>query len=117
MNDSTESHEQRKTDTFIPENLYVRDDYDRDEAIVDILHREELRCGGNVIIYVNPTSGEERLNNLVKFLHGRGYDKRVTTLVDFTTSFNPTIMDDRRNPRILQMLIVTRDDMQGLWTC
>jgi hypothetical protein len=98
---------QRKTNTFIPEFFYVNDDYARGNMIVNHLLREEGQ--GNMIIYVNPTSGEQRLNNLVKFLHGEGFDRRVDTLVDFTTSFNPTILADQRNRR--QILIVTRDDM------
>ena len=114
MNNSIKAHEQGESDTFVPRIFYFRDEYDRDETILDILISEKQQHGeeqGNVIIYVNPTSGEHRLNNLVKFLHGKGFDRRVTTLFDFTTSFNPTILTDRRNPRIL---IVTRDDLNRI---
>ena len=48
--ETPESHDQSKTNTFIPEFFYVHDDYDRDLMFVDLLMDHESGKG-NVIIY------------------------------------------------------------------
>jgi hypothetical protein len=110
--ETPEAHEQCQTNIFFPKKLYVRNDCDRESVFIDILLCEYGK--GNMIIYVNPTSGEQRLNNLVNLLHGEGFDRRVTTQDDFTTSFNPTILADKWTRR--QILIVTRDDVDRVMT-
>ena len=72
--------------------------------LVDFLRSHES-AKGNVIIYVSSSTGEHRLNSLIDLLQGTDCGNLLTTLFEFSTSFNTTMLAERR------ILIVTNEDM------
>ena len=64
-----------------------------------------------MIIYMSTTPGEEQLNKLFEFLHGRGFRERMTTLDVFTTHLKPTVLARNYNKYKTQIHMVTKDDV------